>query len=180
MKRGLAWTLALCLPCLLWAYSTGPAPYSEGGPGGDPGACTQCHGGTGLNRGGGKVELQFPNGLTYVPGQKQRIKILITDVTAKLYGYQVSARLASNELNGQAGVLTALGGAPATWATPAATGGGDLGQALAAPAPAFAVRAALLARGAEAPCDVVVPDTKSVEIITASGFLSFTRFTNWV
>ena len=36
------------------------------------------------------------------------LKILIADVTAKLYGYQVSARLASNELNGQAGVLTAL------------------------------------------------------------------------
>jgi uncharacterized protein (TIGR03437 family) len=54
------------------------------------------------------VELQFPAGLTYVPGQKQRIKILITDAVAKLYGYQVSARLASNEINGQAGVLTAL------------------------------------------------------------------------
>lgn len=95
-------------PVVLWAYSSGANPYSEGGPGGDPGACTACHGGTPLNGGGGRVELQFPDGLKYTPGQKQRIKIIITDSRAQVYGYQVSARIASNELKVQAGVLKAL------------------------------------------------------------------------
>jgi uncharacterized protein (TIGR03437 family) len=113
-KRPLRWTAHLAVvlfavPVLVWAYSTGPIPYAEGGPGGDPRACTQCHGGTALNRGGGKVELLFPGDRAYVPGQKQRIRIVITDPSARVYGYQVSARLASNELTGQAGIFTALG-----------------------------------------------------------------------
>ncbi len=95
-------------PVVLWAYSTGAPPYSDGGPGGDARSCTACHGGTALNGGGGRVELQFPGGLTYTPGQKQRIRIVITDSRAQVYGYQVSARIASNELTVQAGVLNAL------------------------------------------------------------------------
>jgi uncharacterized protein (TIGR03437 family) len=112
-RRPLRWTAhlavaLLAVPVLIWAYSSGPIPYAEGGPGGDPRACTQCHGGTPLNRGGGKVELLFPGDRTYTPGQTQRIRIAITDPSARVYGYQVSARLASNELTGQAGVFTAL------------------------------------------------------------------------
>lgn len=106
--KGLVAAVFSAAPVVLWAYSTGAAPYSEGGPGGDPRACTACHGGTALNGSGGKVELQFPGGLTYTPGQKQRIRIIITDTRAQVYGYQVSARLASNELGVQAGVLNAL------------------------------------------------------------------------
>jgi len=98
----------VALPLLVWAYDSGPDPNSEGGPGGPAAACAQsgCHVGTQVNAGGGKVELQFPDGLSYTPGQKQRIKIVITDSTARSYGYQVSARLASNETRGQAGTFT--------------------------------------------------------------------------
>ncbi|MBL8236888.1 MAG: IPT/TIG domain-containing protein [Bryobacterales bacterium] len=96
---------------LVWAFSSGPDPRSEGGPGGSALSCAQagCHTGTALNAGGGKVELQFPDGLTYTPGQKQRIKVVITDSTARAYGYQVSARLASSETNGQAGRFDVVG-----------------------------------------------------------------------
>jgi len=46
--------------------------------------------------------------MLYVPGQKQRIAVVITgDSTTRRYGYQASARLGSNEANGQAGTFTA-------------------------------------------------------------------------
>lgn len=110
-NRGRLATILIALPLLIWAHSSGPDPNSEGGPGGSSSACAQagCHVGTNVNAGGGKVELQFPNGLTYTPGQKQRIKVVITDPTARVYGYQVSARLASNEIGGQAGTFSTVG-----------------------------------------------------------------------
>jgi len=109
--RARAVTIILMLPMLVWAFNSGPDPRSEGGPGGPAAACAQsgCHVGTAVNAGGGRVELQFPNGLVYIPGQKQRIRIVITDSTARTYGFQVSARLASNETNGQAGRLDVIG-----------------------------------------------------------------------
>ena len=110
-SRGRAITIMVSLPMLVWAFSSGPDPRSEGGPGGPAASCAQsgCHVGTALNAGGGKVELQFPDGLTYTPGVKQRIKVVITDSTARTYGYQLSARLASNETAGQAGRFDTVG-----------------------------------------------------------------------
>jgi uncharacterized protein (TIGR03437 family) len=104
-NKGRAVTLLLTLPVLVWAFSSGPPPRSEGGPGGSASACAQsgCHVGTAVNGGGGNVQLQFPNGLTYTPGQKQRIRVVITDANGRNYGFQASARLASNETSGQAG-----------------------------------------------------------------------------
>lgn len=101
----------VALPTLVWAFSSGPDPRSDGGPGGSSAACAQsgCHVGTAVNGGGGKVELQFPDGLTYTPGLKQRIKVVITDATARSYGFQASARLASNEANAQAGRFDVVG-----------------------------------------------------------------------
>ena len=110
-SKGRLLTILVAVPMLIWAYDSGPDPNSEGGPGGPAAACTQstCHVGTAINAGGGKVELQFPDGLTYTPGQKQRIKIVVTDSTARSYGYQVSARLGSNETSGQAGSFSTTG-----------------------------------------------------------------------
>lgn len=109
-SRGRLATILIALPLLIWARTAGPDPNSEGGPGGSTSACAQsgCHVGTAVNAGGGKVELQFPNGLTYTPGQKQRIKVVVTDSTARVYGYQVSARLASNETGSQAGTFSTV------------------------------------------------------------------------
>src|SRR5258708_4142747 len=104
-------TVAVALPVLVWAYASGPNPHSEGGPGGPAAACSKsgCHVGAGnFNRASGKVELQFPGGLSYTPGQKQRIKVVITDPTARVYGFQASARLASNTAQ-QAGRFSTVG-----------------------------------------------------------------------
>lgn len=101
----------LTLPVLLLASSGGPDPRHTGAPGDQTCARSGCHTGTAVNGGGGRVELRLPGGLTYVPGQKQRIAVVITDTnaTTRVYGYQATARLGSNEGNGQAGMFTPLG-----------------------------------------------------------------------
>lgn len=93
----------------LYAYAAGPDPRHTAAPGDDPAACTSsgCHVGTALNAGGGNVVVNFPNGLTYTPGVQQTFTIVITDSAAKVYGFQMTARLESNLANGQAGDFTA-------------------------------------------------------------------------
>lgn len=104
-------TVLLTLPILLFALSVGPDPRHTGAPGDQTCARSGCHTGTVLNAGGGRVELQLPGGMTYVPGQKQRITVVITDTNASTwnYGFQASARLGSNEANGQAGTFSLVG-----------------------------------------------------------------------
>lgn len=98
----------LTLPILLFAFSVGPDPRHTGAPGDSTCARSGCHTGTALNGGPGRVTLELPGGLTYVPGQRQRIAVVITgDAAARRYGYQATARLGSNEANGQAGTFTA-------------------------------------------------------------------------
>src|SRR5260370_33360269 len=88
------------------AYATGPDPRYTGAPGDDPLACTFFHTGTPLNGGGGNVAVNFPNGLFYSPGVRQTFTIVITDSLAKLYGFQMTARLESDLVKGQAGDFT--------------------------------------------------------------------------
>jgi uncharacterized protein (TIGR03437 family) len=101
----------LTLPILLLAFSVGPDPRHTGAPGDQTCARSGCHTGTAVNGGGGRVELQLPGGLTYVPGQKQRVTVVITDTnaTTRNYGFQATARLGSNEANGQAGTFSLVG-----------------------------------------------------------------------
>jgi uncharacterized protein (TIGR03437 family) len=94
---------------LLYAYATGPEPRHTAAPGDDKLACTTsgCHNSFPLNTGGGKVEINFPNGQTYTPGVDQTFTVVITDPVARVYGFQLTARLESNLANGQAGDFTA-------------------------------------------------------------------------
>src|SRR5260370_22348957 len=91
---------------LIFAYATGPDPRYTSAPGDDPLACTFCHTGTPLNGGGGNVAVNCPNGLFYSPGVRQTFTIVITDSLAKLYGFQMTARLESDLVKGQAGDFT--------------------------------------------------------------------------
>lgn len=91
---------------LLYAYSNGPEPRHTGAPGDDKLACASCHEGTPLNGGGGRVVVNFANGQTYTPGASQTFTVVITDATARVYGFQMTARLESNLSNGQAGDFT--------------------------------------------------------------------------
>lgn len=85
------------------ANSSGPDPGSTGVPG--EGTCNQstCHVGNPLNT-GGSVAVEFPSGQTYVPGQRQRLTVRITDAAARGFGFQLTIRLASN-VKTQAGRL---------------------------------------------------------------------------
>ena len=93
------------VPVLIYAYSEGPDPRKTGAPG--DGLCIECHAAA-ANTGTGKVEVAFPAGLTYTPGAKQRLTVTVTDSAARLWGFQLTARLATNETNGQAGAFESV------------------------------------------------------------------------
>jgi uncharacterized protein (TIGR03437 family) len=97
----------LSVPVLLFAYASGPEPRKTGAPGDTTCMQSQCHVGTAVNASGVKVELTFSGGTTYVPGERQRITIRNTE-PGRVYGFQLTARLASNETNGQAGRFVAV------------------------------------------------------------------------
>lgn len=94
---------------LIYAYASGPEPRHTTAPGDDPLGCTTagCHTGTALNGGGGNVVVNFPGGMTYKPGVPQTLSIVVTDARARVYGFQMTARLESDLANGQAGDFTA-------------------------------------------------------------------------
>ena len=101
------------IPMLLLAYEYGPDPRSTGAPGDNPLACSQtsCHtsqakGGP-LNpstAGGNGVFATFSSGTTYTPGGGPvTITVTVKDSVNTHFGFQMTARLASNPMNGQAG-----------------------------------------------------------------------------
>lgn len=95
----------VALPVIVFAFSTGPEPRLTGAPGDQ--TCVLCHGGTSLNGGGGNITLTSSAGATYSPGQTQTLTLTINDSAARVYGFQISARLASDLANSQAGDFTA-------------------------------------------------------------------------
>src|ERR1051325_1679418 len=93
--------VALAIPLIVWAYEYGPDPGFAGVPGENGGAtCTAvgCHAGTANSFTTGSVKVTFPDGLTYAPGVKQHLQVTIADTapTQRLWGFQLTARLASN------------------------------------------------------------------------------------
>ncbi len=91
-------SLTLLSATLAWANSSGPDAGNSGVT--SERTCNQagCHTGTNVNAGGGRVEIQFASGLNYTPGVKQTLRVVITDpnATTRSFGFQVTARLASN------------------------------------------------------------------------------------
>jgi uncharacterized protein (TIGR03437 family) len=86
------------VPVLLWAHEYGPDAGYNGVPR-EQGNCTAigCHVGTANNPANqGSVKANFPNGLTYTPGVKQHLSVTIADPTQRAWGFQLTARLASD------------------------------------------------------------------------------------
>src|SRR5258707_15596866 len=83
------------IPVLIYAHAAGPDPGKSGVPG--ESTCTEsgCHEGTPLNGGGGSVRIDA-GGTTYSPGVKQRISVTVNDSAQRRWGFQLTARLASN------------------------------------------------------------------------------------
>ena len=87
--------IALAVPVVIFGYAEGPPTGKTGAPGEDN--CTACHIGTAVNGGGGKVEISFADGAaTYTPGGTKHIQVEITDAVAVVYGFEMTARLASD------------------------------------------------------------------------------------
>jgi len=102
----LVWAVA---PLLLLAYSRfGPDPRNTGAPGDQTCARATCHAGP-PDSGPGSVQIAFPSGLVYIPAQKQSWIVTIADPDAKVFGFQATARLASNPEFAQAGSFHAPG-----------------------------------------------------------------------
>jgi uncharacterized protein (TIGR03437 family) len=95
------------LPFALSGYSSGPDAFHTGAPG--EATCLECHSGSALNRGGGSVTIRLPGANTYTPGMKQRIMVTILDSAKQKFGFQLTARPASNIQGGQAGDFTSIG-----------------------------------------------------------------------
>src|SRR3954451_12182907 len=84
------------IPVLIFADATGPEPGLSGVPN-EAGTCAACHasGTSSINTKGGSVTVALPNGNTYVPGQVQHLVVTVADPTARRWGFQLTARVAS-------------------------------------------------------------------------------------
>jgi len=100
-------TLVGIIPLLLLGHKDGPDPRHTGAPGDLTCAKANCHTGP-ENPTDGGVVIDFPNGTTYKPGVKQRWTVRVTGAATEVYGFQASARLASNPANGVAGTFSAI------------------------------------------------------------------------
>ncbi len=95
------------IPVLIYAYASGPPPRKTGAPG--DGTCFEagCHQAAGSTLIQNSTAIQLNVGrpdMTYVPGgPKVRWTVTISDPQAAVYGFQLTARLASDPRNGQAG-----------------------------------------------------------------------------
>jgi uncharacterized protein (TIGR03118 family) len=94
---------------MAFAFSSGPRPRYTGAPGDNQAACTACHAGT-LNSGKGSVRIVFPGALQYKGGATYRLRVEVRDPEQQRWGFELTARLASNLEKGQAGDLTSSDG----------------------------------------------------------------------
>jgi uncharacterized protein (TIGR03437 family) len=73
--------------------------------------CTACHSGQANTPGAGSVQIASSTGSTYTSGQKQRFTVTINaSPTARVYGFQATARLESDLQFGQAGSFSPVNG----------------------------------------------------------------------
>jgi uncharacterized protein (TIGR03437 family) len=111
---GTAGTLIALFPAFLMAHYDGPDVRHTGAPGDIVNSCatTQCHtnptltvGGP-VNAYGGNVTATFSTGSTYTPGGAPiTITVTASDPVNTHFGFQMTARLASNPSSGQAGTF---------------------------------------------------------------------------
>jgi len=80
----------------LVARSTGAPPGRTGAPPGD--TCTACHQAT-VNSGSGSLRIEFSNGSTYTPGQTYKVKVILADPTAQVWGFELTARQGADRLD---------------------------------------------------------------------------------
>lgn len=93
---------AAFLPATMLAFSNGPPQQRTGAQADGGTTCNACHRGADLNDGRGRVTLLTKN---YKPGVKQMIQVIVEHPDATRWGFQLTARFASDETR-QAGSFT--------------------------------------------------------------------------
>jgi hypothetical protein len=89
-------SVSLLLPLCaagVFAHSSGAPSGFTGAPG--DGNCTACHIGT-VNSGSGSVRINLIDAITYGPGQLVHLTVTDADPTAMRWGFELTARLASD------------------------------------------------------------------------------------
>ena len=101
-------TVLSVVPVLILANVGGAPARSTGAPGDRTCSQTDCHVGTPVNSSNGAVEISWSGGTSYVPGQRGKFTIRITDTAGRSqFGFQATARLGTNLERGQAGIFHA-------------------------------------------------------------------------
>jgi uncharacterized protein (TIGR03437 family) len=106
-RIGFVLSAAMSIASVGQAYEFGPPAGYTGAPGDNKTSCIAagCHAGT-VNSGSGGVKIVLPNGTAYTPGQAETVSVQITDATKVKFGFEMTARLASNPAIAQAGDFT--------------------------------------------------------------------------
>jgi uncharacterized protein (TIGR03437 family) len=107
--RKIAIALIIAAPLALWGFSSGPVIRRTGAPVDEGGAtCTACHRGNDLNSPGGFVRIEA---VPYRPGEKQTVRVTVSHPEAQRWGFQLTARLASDATQ-KAGAFTVIPNGP--------------------------------------------------------------------
>ncbi len=93
MSRRLGWIAIFALSSAAWGNSGGAPAQVTGAPG--EGTCAACHGGT-PNSGPGSLQVRFDGATNWAPGQAVKVKVTLADPSATRWGFQLTARAASN------------------------------------------------------------------------------------
>ena len=120
--------LAVSAPYALQAFSSGPPALRAGVPGDAAGVtCTACHR-TGVNPNPDALGRLTIQATPYRPGVKQLIRVRLTHPTAARWGFELAARLVSDETK-QAGTFTVVPNAIRVTCAPANTAAPCNGEA---------------------------------------------------
>lgn len=94
MKAFAAILLGLGLAGTAWAHSGGAQILFSGAPG--EGDCSACHGAGTPNAGPGNLQIRFDSAANWTPGQPVKVKVTLSDPDALRWGFELTARAASN------------------------------------------------------------------------------------
>ncbi|MCX7602699.1 MAG: hypothetical protein N2036_01345, partial [Bryobacteraceae bacterium] len=83
---------AVLLAGVAWANSNGAQILFSGAPG--EANCSACHGQA--NAGPGSLQIRFDGAVNWAPGQPVRVRVTVSDPNATRWGFQLTARAASN------------------------------------------------------------------------------------
>jgi uncharacterized protein (TIGR03437 family) len=94
-RRAFQFLLAAAVPLIIYGFSQQPPPVMRTGAAADGGLnCTACHRGADANSGPGSLRIAVN---PYLPGVRQTITVTVDDPDAQKFGFQLTARLKSDE-----------------------------------------------------------------------------------